>query len=105
MSAHAKRPIAQIGTGQSLPITSTLLVPDRRDRIEVQIVNSGSTAVWLAFQVGNAPGASSTPVAVVTGVGSGYYLAAGAVFKTNAYTGPIYGISVTSPNIVSVLEI
>lgn len=104
MSAHAKREIAHAGNGQSLPITSTLLVPAWGDRIELQIVNSGTTGVWLAFQTDARPSAA-TPVAAVTAAGSQFYLAAGAAFKTNAYTGPVYGLSVTSPNVVSVLEV
>lgn len=105
MSAHAKREIAHAPTtGVSVPITSTLIIASWADRIELQIVNSGANGVWLAFQTDARPSAA-VPVAVATGVASQFYLAPGAVFKTNAYTGPVYGLALTAPTIVSILEL
>jgi hypothetical protein len=100
MSAHAKREAAHNVAGGSVATTSGLLVAAWDSRIELQIVNTGANPVWLAFQTQR--GVAVT--ALATGAGSAFFLAAGATFRTQAYTGAVYAIATTGASVCTVAE-
>jgi hypothetical protein len=85
----------------SVLITTTTIVPANISRRELTIVNDHATQVlYLAL---NTTDGSTVPAAVAN---SGIRLnAAGGSWTTNAYKGPVAGISVGGTSVVTVAEI
>jgi hypothetical protein len=85
----------------SVLITTTTIVPANISRRELTIVNDHATQVlYLAL---NTTDGSTVPSAVAN---SGIRLnAAGGSWTTNAYKGPVAGISVGGTSVVTVAEI
>jgi hypothetical protein len=101
MSAFSKRDQAHAVHGGSVATTSAILVERWDSRIELQITNSDdANGVWLAFQ----SDPTTDPVAAATAASPAFYLAPGATFKTNAYTGSVAALAVTAAVVVSVVE-
>jgi hypothetical protein len=85
----------------SVLITTTTIVPANISRRELTIVNDHATQVlYLAL---NTTDGSTVPTAVAN---AGIRLnAAGGSWTTNAYKGPVAGISVGGTSVVTVAEI